>query len=86
MQRKPANFPRFPNIRRLWKPVVGTTAGGTAIAFWFEEILIFGEEILALIFFTIVGGLMYLFNLQIFKSEMPRREDFDNNNVRGVKK
>lgn len=86
MKNQPAYSPRFPRIQRFWKPVVGTTAGGTAIAVWFEEILIFGEEILALIFFAIAGGWMVLHNLFIFKSKMPRREDFENNTVRGVKK
>jgi hypothetical protein len=86
MQSQPVHSPKFPNIRRLWKPVVGTAAGSSAIAFWFDEILIFGEEILVLIFFAIVGGLMALFNLLIFKSKTPRREDFDNTNTKGVKK
>lgn len=76
----------FPIFRRFWKPAVATGAGGTAVAVWFEEILMFGEEILALVFLSIVGGLMYLFNVYIFKSHMPRREDFENTNDRGVKK
>lgn len=86
MKKHPAHSAKVLDIRQLWKPIVGTTAGGTAITLWFEEILIFGEEILALIFFAIVGGLMYLFNLLVFKSEMPQREDFDNKNDNGVKK
>ena len=78
--------PRSRHFWRLWKPIVATGAGGTAVAVWFEEILFFSEEILALVFFAIAGGLMNLFNLLIFKSTMPKREDFGNKNDKGEKK
>ena len=54
--------PRFPIVRRFWKPAAVTGAGGTALAIWFEEIAIFAQDILALIFLpgacatTIVGA------------------------------
>jgi hypothetical protein len=78
--------PRFPIFRRFWKPAVATGAGGTAAAVWFEEIAMFGEEILALIFLPIMAGLIYLLDILIFKSRMPRREDLENPNDRGAKK
>ena len=65
---------RFPVFRRLWKPVVVTGAGGTAVAIWFEEIIAFSAEILALIFLPIMAGVIYLLDILIFKSRMPRRE------------
>ena len=77
---------RFPFIRRLWKPVAITGAGGTAIAFWFEEILAFGAEILALIFLPIMAGIIYLMDIFMFKSRLPRREDLNNPTERGEKK
>jgi hypothetical protein len=67
--------PRFPILRRLWKPVAVTGTGGIAIAYWLEEIVMFGEEILALIFLPIMAGVIYLLDILIFKSHMPRRED-----------
>ncbi|MCX6068514.1 MAG: hypothetical protein NT121_22660 [Chloroflexi bacterium] len=66
---------RFHLLRRLWKPVAVTGAGGTAIAYWLEDIAMFGEEILALIFLPILAGTIYLLDILIFKSRMPRRED-----------
>jgi hypothetical protein len=64
-------------IRRLWKPAALSGAGGTAIAVWLEEILLFGEEILALIFLPVIAGLVYLLDILIFRSRMPRREDME---------
>lgn len=78
--------PRFPLFRRLWKPVAVTGASGTAIAVWFEEILFFGQEILALIFLPIIAGAIYLLDIFIFKSRMPCREDMNNLNNKGANK
>ncbi|NUM45232.1 MAG: hypothetical protein HUU38_11055 [Anaerolineales bacterium] len=76
-------FTRFPIIRRFWKPAVATGASGTAAAVWFEEILLYGEEILALIFIPILAGVIYLFDIFIFKSQMPRQEDLSKPNNKG---
>jgi hypothetical protein len=67
--------PRFPIFRRFWKPAVVTGAGGTAVAVWFDEIVIFGQEILALILIPIMAGVVYLLDIFIFKSRMPRHEE-----------
>lgn len=77
---------RFPIFRRLWKPAAVTGAGGTAIAIWFEEILLFGQEILALIFLPIIAGVIYVLDIFIFRSRMPRREDMNDINSKGVNK
>ena len=68
----------FPLVRRLWKPAAVTGAGGTAVAVWFEEILLFGQQILALIFLPIIAGAIYLLDILIFKSRMPKRKDMEN--------
>ncbi|MBE0699778.1 MAG: hypothetical protein IH586_22860 [Anaerolineaceae bacterium] len=81
-----AFFHRIPIIRRLWKPAALVGTSGTAAAIWFDEIVMFGEEILALLFLPILTGLIFLFNLMIFKSRVPRREEPDNFNNRGTKK
>jgi hypothetical protein len=75
---------RFPAVRRLWRPAAVTGAGGTAVAVWFEEILLFGQELLALIFLPIIAGAIYLLNLFIFNSRMPKREDLNHANDRGA--
>ncbi len=68
--------PRSPFLRRLWKPAAVTGAGGTAMAIWFEEIMFYAEAILALLFLPIMAGLIYLFDIFLFKTHRPRREDF----------
>ena len=79
------NSPRPAVFRRLWKPAAVTGAGGTAVAVWFEEILVFGQEILALMFLPLIAGVIYLLNNFIFRSRMPKREDLKNTNDRGVR-
>ena len=74
---------RFPIFRRLWKPAVVTGASGTALALWLDEIVMFSQEILALIFLPIMAGVIYLLDIFIFKSRMPHIEK---NNDKGVKK
>ena len=69
---------RFPIFRRLWKPAALTGASGAAIAIWLDEIVMFGEEILALIFLPIMAGVIYLFDILIFKSHVPQRDDIEN--------
>lgn len=76
----------FPTFRRIWKPAVVTGAGGTAIAIWFEELIAFGTEILALVFLTIMASVIYLLDIFIFKSRLPRREDMENTNDPSSKK
>ena len=76
----------FPTFRRLWKPAAVTGAGGTAVAIWFEEIIALGADILALIFLPIMAGVIYLLDIFIFKSRLPRREDLENKNDPGAKR
>ena len=46
----------------------------------------FGEDLLALIFLPIMAGAIYLLDILIFKSRMPRREDMQNQTNKGAKK
>jgi hypothetical protein len=75
---------RIPILRRFWKPAIVTGAGGTAVAVWVEEIVMFGEEILALIFLPILASVVYLLDILIFKSRMPQREDDKNTKDKGA--
>lgn len=69
-------------LRKHWKPALATGAGGTSTVIWFEEILLFFEEIvvlgldvLALLALLLVTGPILLFNNFVFKSAMPKMED-----------
>lgn len=86
MSNQSSHFPRFPLFRRLWKPAAVTGAGGTAVALWFEELAVFGAEILALIFLPLIAGAVYLLDIFIFKSRMPCRDDLNDLSDKGEKK
>jgi hypothetical protein len=86
MSHPSTHSPRLPFIQRWWKPAAVTGVSGTTIAIWFEELLAFGTEILALIFLPILAGVIYLLDILIFKSRMPRREDLETPTDQGAKK
>jgi hypothetical protein len=69
--------PRSSIFRRFWKPAAITGAGGTAVAIWFDEMMLYAEEILALIFVPILAGVIYLFDILVFKSRTPKRDDLN---------
>jgi hypothetical protein len=77
---------RFPALRRFWKPAAVTGAGGTAVAIWLDEIVMFGEEILALIFLPILASVIYVLDILIFKSRMPQRKDLKDTKDIGANK
>jgi hypothetical protein len=62
-------------LRKYWKPALATGAGGTSIVIWFEEILLLGLDILAILAVIILAGPILLFNHFMFKSAIPRKED-----------
>ena len=62
-------------LRKYWKPALATGVGGTSIAIWFEEIIFFGLDILAILSVLVVTGPILLFNHFVFKSAMPKLED-----------
>lgn len=62
-------------LRKYWKPALATGAGGTSIIIWFEEIIIFGLDILALLAVLVVTGPILLFNHFVFRSALPKEED-----------
>ena len=62
-------------LKRFWKPVAATGVGGTAVIIWFEEMLLFAQEIMALVLLPIMAGIIYLLDILMFKSRKPHRED-----------
>ena len=81
-----SHYPSRFLLRRLWKPAAVTGAGGTAVVIWFEELLVFSQEILALMFLPVIAGAIYLLDIFIFKSRTPRREDMNNIRDKGARK
>jgi len=55
-------------VRRLWKPAIATSTGGTALVIWFEEVIAFATEFIGVIFIPILASVIYLFNIFLFKS------------------
>jgi hypothetical protein len=86
MSNQPHPVSRFSRLRKLWKPVVATGAGGTTFVIWFEEIIAFAGEFIGVILLTILGGLICLFDNFVFKSRIPRRDDLQDTANKGVKK
>jgi hypothetical protein len=62
-------------LRKYWKPALATGAGGTSIIIWFEEILLLGLDILAILSVLVVTGPILLFNHFVFKAAIPTLED-----------
>lgn len=83
MSHLPTQTHRVSFLRRYWKPVAITGAGGTAVVVWFDDLLMFGEDILALILLPLLAGVIYLFDTYLFKSRVPRSEDMNKLNNNG---
>lgn len=64
-------------FRRFWKPTAATAAGGTAGAIWFEEMLLYAEEILALVFLPLLAGAVLLYTKIVFKSRQLGRDNLN---------
>lgn len=62
-------------LRKYWKPALATGAGGTSLILWFEEIIVFGLDILAVLALLTLAGPIYLFNHFVFKSATPTLKD-----------
>ncbi len=77
---------RFSMFRRFWKPAFTTGAGGVAALFWLDEIMAFGQELLALLVLPIMAGALFLLDIFMFRTRMPRSEDIHGHNKNGVEK
>ena len=62
-------------LRKYWKPVLATGAGGASLFIWFEEIILIGLDLLAVFVLLLLAGPVYLFNLLVFRSAFPKPED-----------
>ena len=62
-------------LRKYWKPALATSLGGTSIVIWFEEILLLGLDILAILSVLVVTGPILIFNHFLFKAASPSLKD-----------
>ena len=62
-------------LRRHWKPALATGAGGASAIIWFEEIILFWLDILAVLGVVLVAIPILLFDLLMFKRAIPKPED-----------
>ena len=62
-------------LRKYWKPALATGAGGTSLILWFEEIILIGLDILAILAVLLVTGPILIFNHFVFKSTTPTLKD-----------
>ena len=64
-----------PRWRRFWKPAAAITAGGASLITWFEEIIATAAEFIGAIFIIVMTGIIYLFNIYVFKSAAPKADN-----------
>jgi hypothetical protein len=62
-------------MKKYWKPALATGAGGTSLILWFEEIIVIGLDLLAVLALLLVVGPIYIFDHFMFRSATPKRED-----------
>ncbi len=62
-------------LRKYWKPAIVTGVGGTSLFIWFEEIIILGLDILAVLALLLLAGPIYLYNYFVFQSATPTLKD-----------
>ncbi|MCX6060603.1 MAG: hypothetical protein NTW69_20995 [Chloroflexi bacterium] len=62
-------------LRKLWKPAVATT-----LAIWFEEIIAFVADFIAVIFIALTAGLIFLYKTYVFKSVQPGLDESKKSN------
>ena len=67
----------FTKVGHYWKPAMATGTGGTALIVWFEEIIAFATEFIAVVFLPVLVGLIYLFNILVFNEFEPKKADLN---------
>ncbi len=75
MNHNPSSGSR-PHHWKRWIPHVTVAGvGGTSLAIWFEEVTAFLAEFIGVIMLPVLAGVIYLFNIFIFKSAKPKADD-----------
>ncbi len=72
--------------RRLWKPALVTGGGTAAIVVWLDEVLAFAEDIIGVLLLPLMAGMIYLLDILMFRSRMPKEEDMKQSQNKGAKR
>jgi hypothetical protein len=75
MNPKPSSGSHPRHWRRWASPMATFGAVGTTLVIWFEEVVAFATEFIGVILLPILVGIIYLFNVYVFKSAMPKADD-----------
>ena len=75
MNHNPSSGSRPRRWQRWIPPAAAVGAGGTALVIWFEEIAAFVTEFIGVIILPVLAGVIYLFNIYLFKSATPKADD-----------
>jgi hypothetical protein len=75
MNHNPSSGSRPHRWKRWIPPAIVASAGGTSLAIWFEEVTAFLTEFIGVIILPILAGVIYLFNICLFKSAKPKADD-----------
>lgn len=75
MNHNPSPSSRPRHWRRWIPPVAAVGTGVTALVIWLEEVIALVTEFIGVIILPILAGVIYLFNVYIFKSAMPKSDD-----------
>ncbi len=81
MSNSPNPNARASVFQRFWKWLAVAGAGGGALTVWLEEVWLFVQDLLAIIFLPILAGAVYLLDILFFKSRAPRREDLNHSTL-----
>ena len=77
MNQNPSSGPCPRRWRRWGAPAAATGAGVTALVIWFEEVIAFAMEFIGVLLLPFLAGMIYLFNIYVFKSATIRSEDIE---------
>ncbi len=75
MNQNASSSTRFRRWKRWIPPTAALGLGGTSLAIWFEEIAALAIELLGVAILAVLAGVVYLFNVCLFKSATPNPDD-----------
>ena len=73
-------------FQRLWEPASVISMDGVTTTVWRKDVMMYIEEILALLFLFIMAGVIYLFDIYVFNSRAIKYENKENQKSLGDKK
>jgi hypothetical protein len=75
MNNNPSHAVHPDRWQRWTPPAIAAGTLGTILVFWFEEAVALAAEFIAVLALPFLAGVIYLFNLYLFKSATPKADD-----------